>query len=92
MTPLIYLKSIVPSTAVRVAPLPGKPIRRMLVVAMRASEGADRLGRIRTAAITAQRDVVQPQIEEPTSSAAVDHGLSRNLAERALALRAPRIS
>jgi len=28
----------------------------------------------------------------PTSSAALDHGLSRNLAERALALRAPRIS
>ena len=63
MTPLTYLTSIVVSTAIRVAPLPGKPIRRMLVVAMRASEGADRLGRIRAAAITAQRDVVQPQIE-----------------------------
>ncbi len=64
MTPLIYLTSMVVSTAIRVAPLPGKPIRRMLVVAMRASEGADPLGRIRAAAITAQRDVVQPQIEE----------------------------
>jgi hypothetical protein len=35
----------------------------MLVVAMRAFEGADRLGRLRAAAITVQRDVVQPQIE-----------------------------
>lgn len=64
MTPMIYLKSMVPSSEVRVAKLPGKPIHRTLVVAMRDSEGADLLGRIRAAAITALRDVVQPQIQK----------------------------
>jgi DNA-binding transcriptional LysR family regulator len=64
MTPLIYLKSLVSSAAVQVAPLPGKGIRRTLVVAMRENEGAVLLPKIRAAAISALREVVQPQIEQ----------------------------
>lgn len=64
MTPLIYLKSMVLSQAVRVAPLPGKAIKRTMVVAMRSNEAHDLLPRIRSAAITALLEVVQPQMEQ----------------------------
>ena len=64
MTPLIYLKSMVPKAAARVVPLPGIAIRRTLVVAMRDNEGGDLLARIRTAAIAALREVVLPRIEK----------------------------
>jgi DNA-binding transcriptional LysR family regulator len=64
MTPLIYLKSMVAPNAVRVAPVPGKAIKRTLVVAMRVNESQDLLPRIRAAAITALREVVQPQVEQ----------------------------
>ncbi|NDG14666.1 MAG: LysR family transcriptional regulator [Betaproteobacteria bacterium] len=63
MTPLIYLKSMVPSSAVQVAPLSGKAIHRTLIVAMRVNEAQDLLPRIRSAAIDALREVVQPQIK-----------------------------
>ncbi|MGE0797230.1 MAG: LysR family transcriptional regulator [Lautropia sp.] len=62
MTPLIYLKSMVAPSAVRVAPLPGKTIRRTLIVAMRESDAQDLLPRIRAAAITALREVAEPQV------------------------------
>ena len=62
MTPLIFLKSMVPSKTVSVVPLPGKPIRRTLIVAMRRSESDGILQSIRRAALGALRDVVQPQI------------------------------
>ncbi|MGE4240453.1 LysR family transcriptional regulator, partial [Ramlibacter sp.] len=64
MTPLIYLKSMVSSVRARVAPLPGNPIHRTIVVAMRANEGEDLHGRIRDAALAALGEVVQPQIEK----------------------------
>ena len=64
MTPLIYLKSMVPSDEVRVLPLPGRAITRTLVVAMREPEGPGLIERIRSAAITALREVVQPRIEQ----------------------------
>lgn len=64
MTPLVFLKSMVPSHAVQVAPVPGRPIHRTLVVAMRANEAQNLLPRIRAAALAALRDVVQPQVEQ----------------------------
>jgi len=64
MTPLVFLKSMVPSHAVQVAPVPGKAIRRTLVVAMRVSEAQNLLPRIRAAALAALRDVVHPQVEQ----------------------------
>ncbi len=62
LTPLIFLKSMVPPRAVRVVPLPGHAIRRTLLVAMRRNESGDILERIRRAALGALRDVVLPQI------------------------------
>ena len=62
MTPLIFLKSMVPSKTVRVVPLPGKPIRRTLIVAMRRNESGEILQSIRRAALGALREVVQPRI------------------------------
>jgi DNA-binding transcriptional LysR family regulator len=62
VTPLIFLKSMVPSKVVRVVPLPGKEIRRTLLVAMRRNESGEILHRIRGAALGALREVVLPQI------------------------------
>ena len=77
MTPLVFLKSMVPSRAVRVLPLPGQGIRRTLVVAMRRSESGTILPRIRDAALTALRDVVQPQIASLLPADAVQFTLPK---------------
>lgn len=62
ITPLIFLKSMVPPKTVRVVPLPGPPLRRNLVVAMRGGESKELLKRIQTAALWSLREVVLPQI------------------------------
>ncbi|AIP34907.1 bacterial regulatory helix-turn-helix, lysR family protein [Paraburkholderia xenovorans LB400] len=63
VTPLIYLKSRVEGSGVRVVPLTRLPIHRTFIVGMRRGEGSDIAQRVRTAAIITLRDVILPQIE-----------------------------
>ncbi|MDO9437016.1 LysR family transcriptional regulator [Hydrogenophaga sp.] len=64
MTPLIYLKSALWTSGLKVAPIRGSAIKRTLVVAVRAKEGEELLVRVAAAAIQALREVVQPKIEK----------------------------
>ncbi|MCC7272024.1 MAG: LysR family transcriptional regulator [Alphaproteobacteria bacterium] len=62
VTPMIFYKSIGPMDAVRAVPLPGRPMRRAVILAMRRGEHA-RIGTtIQTAAVAVLRDVVLPRI------------------------------
>ena len=62
VTPLIFLKSMVPPRTVRVVALPGAPLRRTLIVAMRRGDSAEILQRIGAAAVKSLREVVLPQL------------------------------
>lgn len=62
VSPLILLKSIVQKEALRTVPLARPGLRRRLVVAMRKRESEEILQRVREAALSALREVVQPQI------------------------------
>ena len=62
VTPLIFFKSIGPMDAVRAVPLPGRPMRRAVVLAMRRGELA-RIGTaIQAAAVSTLREAVLPRI------------------------------
>lgn len=62
ITPLIFLKSMVPPKTVRVVPLPGSNLKRHVVVAMRKGESGEILQRIRAASVLSLREVVLPQV------------------------------
>ncbi len=62
VTPLIFLKSMVPASTVRVVPLPGPPLLRRVVAAMRRGESGEILQRIQDASLWSLREVVLPQI------------------------------
>ncbi|MCX7227595.1 MAG: LysR family transcriptional regulator [Burkholderiales bacterium] len=62
VTPLIFLKSMVPARTVRLAPLPGPALERRLRVAMRRGESPWILQRIADASRQALREVVEPAI------------------------------
>ena len=62
VTPLIVLKSLVQPNTVRVLALPGKPVRRHLILAMRRGEGTATMDRFRSAAISTLKDIVLPRI------------------------------
>jgi DNA-binding transcriptional LysR family regulator len=65
VTPLIFLKSMVPARTVRVVPLPGPPLLRRVVAAMRRGESGESgeiLQRIQEASLWSLREVVLPQI------------------------------
>jgi len=62
-TPLIYLKSMLPQDSVRIEPLPGPPLRRKLLVAMRRGESEEAIRKsMHSAALKALREVVLHQI------------------------------
>ena len=82
MTPLIFLKSMVPAKTVRVVPLPGKPIRRTLIVAMRRNESGEILRSIRGAALGALRDVVLPQITTLLPNAGAQFAIANEQADK----------
>ena len=62
VTPLIFLKSMIPLKTVRVVALPGASLKRHIVVAMRKGESGAILQRIRAASVQSLREVVLPQI------------------------------
>lgn len=62
MTPLICIKSMMEPSAVRVLPLPGPAMRRKLLVAVRRGEGSEIAQRLKSAAVTALREVAMPRI------------------------------
>lgn len=62
MTPLICIKSMMEPSTVRVLPLPGPPMRRKLIVAVRRGEGAAIAERLRSAAIAALQEFALPRI------------------------------
>lgn len=63
VTPLIYLKSMVPADSVQLLSLPSEPLVRRLVVAMRENECKGILESVRLAATQALRTVVLPQLK-----------------------------
>lgn len=62
VTPMIFLKSMVPPGMVRLVPLSGAVLRRNVTIAMRRSESGEILRRMRGAALHTLREVVLPQI------------------------------
>jgi DNA-binding transcriptional LysR family regulator len=62
VTPLIFLKSNPPAKSVRLVPLPGKTVRRTIVVAMRENEADAILHRMHAAALEVLRTDVMPRI------------------------------
>lgn len=70
VTPLIFLKSYVPSKDVRLLPLKQSPLRRRILVAVRTGEGEDILERVRAAALAAFEQVVPPELSGALSNVA----------------------
>lgn len=64
VTPLILMKSMASPKTVRVVPLPGPPLSRQLVVAMRQGESVDILERVHTAALQSLRETVLPRLRQ----------------------------
>ena len=62
VTPLIFYKSIGPMDAVRAVPLPGRSMRRSVILAMRQGELGHIGATIQAAAVTTLRDVVLPRL------------------------------
>lgn len=62
MTPLICLKSRVDVKSVRVCPLPGAPMTRRIIVAMRQGEGSEIARSLRDAATGILNDVILPSL------------------------------
>ena len=94
VTPLIFLKSMVPPKTVRVVALPGSNLKRHIVVAMRKGESGEILQRIRQASVQSLREVVLPQIASVLPQC-IDHfviaggGLPAAAGERRLKSSAP---
>jgi DNA-binding transcriptional LysR family regulator len=77
MTPLICIKSMIEPSAVRVLPLPGRAMRRRLLVAVRRGEGATIAQRLRNAAIAALQDFTLPKISLLLPQVAGEFQISR---------------
>jgi len=70
VTPLVFLKSYVPSQHVRLLPLKNGSLRRQILVAVRKGEGEDILERVRAAALAAFEQVVPSELTGALSDVA----------------------